>query len=338
MQALQKELNDAQRSMKRYQKLRWLCRWQAITSLCDSLESVLVLLGAANDDGDDLDLTLYTKLRTFKFVYCLYFLADILHRLSRLSKVFQHKFVDVSSIGSVIRTGVTSLQLMFITDSTNMNAHTFNDDAGYHILLDFGPDEGFLKRLPSKICGSKYHDMDMVRDRLGRDLKEVLAFQRYFTEPVIVALEVRFVDNNLMGYFKILSPANMPAKQVGLKSWDVIELQSIVEHYGFDCVIGSKPFHAIVDVVTVKREFLTFKIQVTSEWQKKPFHELWTMVSWNPTLQLKYSNLLVVEYISCVQCVSSAQCECAFSIQNCIKTKFCNWLQTKNLDLSCILH
>ena len=77
--------------------------------MCDSLESVLLLLGATNDDRADLDLTLYTKVRTFKFISCLYFLVDILHCLSRLSKVFQHKFVDVSSIGSIIKTKVTSL-------------------------------------------------------------------------------------------------------------------------------------------------------------------------------------------------------------------------------------
>ena len=96
--------------------------------MCDSLESVLLLLGAANDDGHDLDLTLYTKLHTFKFIYCLYFLANILHCLARLSKVFQHKFEDVSSIGSVIKTEVTSLRLMFITESTDLNAHTSKED------------------------------------------------------------------------------------------------------------------------------------------------------------------------------------------------------------------
>ena len=58
----------------------------------------------------------------------------------------------------------------------------------------------------------------------GRDLKEASAFQKNFTQAIIEALEVRFVNNNFMGSFKVLSPVNMPAKQVGLKSWNVTNL------------------------------------------------------------------------------------------------------------------
>ena len=56
------------------------------------------------------------------------------------------------------------------------------------------------------------------------------------------------------------------------------------------------------------------------------------MVSWNPTLQLKYSNLLAIADIARIQCVSTTQCERAFSVQNCIKTKFRNKLQTRSLE------
>ena len=65
---------------------------------------------------------------------------------------------------------------MFSTESTNLNVHTFNEDTRYHILPDFGPDEGFLKKLPSEICGSKYHDVELICNRLGRGLEEALAF------------------------------------------------------------------------------------------------------------------------------------------------------------------
>ena len=103
--------------------------------MCDSLENVLVLLGVANDNGDDLDLTLYTKLHTLKFIYSLYFLTDILYYLFKLSRAFQHKFVDVSNIGSVIRTKFTSLQIIFITKSTDLNVHTFNENMGIIFCL-----------------------------------------------------------------------------------------------------------------------------------------------------------------------------------------------------------
>ena len=334
LQNLQRELNDSEKSMKRYQKVRWLSRWQAITTLCDSLESVLVCFRTLNEDGctDEVALSLYTKLRNFKFIYCLYFLADILHSLSMLSRVFQYKFVDVSAVGSIIATEIAQLRMLFVTETADLNASTFNEETGYHILPDFGPDGGYMKRLSAEIRGARFHSVEMIRDRTGADLEEALSFQKFFAEAVIDALETRFGDNGVIGCFKILSPSNMPVKQVGLRSWGVTELETILSHFGVDRAIGSKVFPAMIDASAVKREFLAFKLQATTEWQDKTFRDLWTMVSWNPTLQLKYSNLLAIADIARIQCVSTAQCERAFSVQNCIKTKFRNRLQTRSLE------
>ena len=46
----------------------------------------------------------FAKLKQFKYIYILYFLADILHYLALLSKIFQNKFVDVTTIGTIVRT------------------------------------------------------------------------------------------------------------------------------------------------------------------------------------------------------------------------------------------
>ena len=42
LHAIQKELNDAYKTLKRFHKIRWLFRSEAISTLCDFLESVLV--------------------------------------------------------------------------------------------------------------------------------------------------------------------------------------------------------------------------------------------------------------------------------------------------------
>ena len=86
---LQKELNDAQKSLQRFHKIRWLFRYQAICTLCDSLESVLVFFRDYPRSKDEVTTPLlYFKLRTFKYIYVLYFLVDLLHSLSLLSMVF----------------------------------------------------------------------------------------------------------------------------------------------------------------------------------------------------------------------------------------------------------
>jgi hypothetical protein len=49
-------------------------------------------------------------------------------------------------------------------------------------------------------------------------------------------------------------------------------------------------------------------------------------------LQAWYLNLLIFEELAHVQCVFTARCERAFSVQNLIKTKVINRLDSKNLN------
>ena len=86
---LQEELYDAQKSLKKYQKIRWLSKWQSITTLCDTLENVLTYFRdiEMGDDGPS-DGSIFTRLRTFKNIYCFYILVDIKYSLSVLNRIF----------------------------------------------------------------------------------------------------------------------------------------------------------------------------------------------------------------------------------------------------------
>ena len=129
LQRLQSELSDTQKTLKRYQKIRWLSRWQAVTTLCDSLESVLTYYrDTPATTEDSAGQQTYLKLRSFKYIYCLYFLADILHLLSMLSRIFQHKFVDVTTVGSVVKTDITQIRMLFIEETQDLNVTPFNED------------------------------------------------------------------------------------------------------------------------------------------------------------------------------------------------------------------
>ena len=91
---------DSKKTIKRYHKIRWLSRWLAISSLYDSLEFVLIFF---QDDSDVVTKSVLKKLGQFKYIYIMYFLANILHSLAMLSKVFQLKFVNVTTVGSIVR-------------------------------------------------------------------------------------------------------------------------------------------------------------------------------------------------------------------------------------------
>ena len=56
------------------------------------------------------------------------------------------------------------------------------------------------------------------------------------------------------------------------------------------------------------------------------------MITWNHALQVWYPNLLVLAELAHVQCVSTVTCDRAYSVENLIKTKVRNRLDSKNLD------
>jgi len=118
--------------------------------------------------------------------------------------------VDVSCIGSLIKTKIAQIQMLFVDVSIDLNASTFNESIGFHILLDYGSPRGYMRRLQSEIHGCMYHGVEINKDRTEANLESAIAFQRSYAQNVYVALESCFVDNGIIGAFKILNPSNMP--------------------------------------------------------------------------------------------------------------------------------
>jgi hypothetical protein len=142
--------------------------------------------------------------------------------LSTLSKIFQRKLVDISSIGSIVKTEMVTIRMCFLVDSCDLNQDTFNPSTGFHIIPEFGSPGGYLRRLLSKIRGSKFHSIDMIRNASRTDLEAALNFQKLYIEAVCVALDARFAENDIIDSFKFFNPIHMPQRQIGLASWDVV--------------------------------------------------------------------------------------------------------------------
>jgi hypothetical protein len=68
------------------------------------------------------------------------------------------KFVNVIIVGIIVRIEVAQIRMMFIVDSCDLNAYVFNESSGYHILIDYGPHGGYLKRPQSEVRGSMFHN------------------------------------------------------------------------------------------------------------------------------------------------------------------------------------
>ena len=112
--------------VQKYHKICWLSRFQVVTTLCDSLEFVLVhLRDSYSSPGVDGTHVLYDKLREFKFIYVLYFLAYILQMFGKLSKIFQCKLVDISCLVSIVKNKIAFIKMYFLVDVCDLNQETF---------------------------------------------------------------------------------------------------------------------------------------------------------------------------------------------------------------------
>ena len=62
--------------------------------------------------------------------------------LLMLSRLFQNKFMDITTIGLVVKTDIAQIRMFFIDETPNLNSEIFNEQTGYHILPEFGHEGG----------------------------------------------------------------------------------------------------------------------------------------------------------------------------------------------------
>ena len=129
------------------------------------------------------------------------------------------KFVDVTTVESIVHTEVAQICMMSILKSCYLNVDVFNESTGYHVLPNDGPHGGYLKRLQSEVSNSIFHSFQMTRSRHGIDFEGALMFQKIYAQVVCSALNARFCDVDLISCFKILNPNTiMFSWQVGLQN------------------------------------------------------------------------------------------------------------------------
>jgi hypothetical protein len=89
-------------------------RFQAISIFYYSLKSVLAYFrNMPRKKIDGIAAFTLEKLKTFKYIYQMYFLANLLYNLVVLLKISQNKYVDVTNIGSFINIKVESICTLY---------------------------------------------------------------------------------------------------------------------------------------------------------------------------------------------------------------------------------
>ena len=111
----------------------------------------------------------------FKYIYVLYFFwyfACFIH----ITIYVHNKFVNITTIGSVIKTNIVQIHMLFNEEIIHLNNITFNEQTWYHIFLKFDNEGGYLKMLSNEIRRGDYHEIELIWNKTRQDLMDVVAF------------------------------------------------------------------------------------------------------------------------------------------------------------------
>lgn len=77
-----------------------------------------------------------------------------------------------------------------------------------------------------------------------------------------------------MTTFKTLDPFYMQSRQVGLANWGVVDLEFLCGSSEIEREIGGINIFILINFIVIKRKFLTFKLQATTNWLDKKFKDV----------------------------------------------------------------
>ena len=179
----------------------------------------------------DNDQQLYNDLRIFKVIFCIYLLADVLHELNILNKIFQIENVDLSQLGAQIELTTCSLTRMFL------DAENFGVDSKYvKIFMDVAQDGTIKYRDKTGTIHSQslfFQEIPNCGDSRGSfDACKELAQE--YVQVVIDALHVRFPDMRVFNATKIFSPISYPMELPLLYRNAQLWLQILLNHFSVE--------------------------------------------------------------------------------------------------------
>ncbi|KAI5071611.1 hypothetical protein GOP47_0013862 [Adiantum capillus-veneris] len=293
LQDLQEELDCDVVKMQRIFEIRWLSRHACLAKVCKSMDALLVALYK-----DRIDL--YSMLCTFECMYAIHFLADILEKMSELSKRFQKDHVDVTTVHGIVQSTILCIKDEYLEERTlDLNASQ-RGVGNYPIIPEYGPEKGHLHDLRCSLRGHVFFSQKVMRDADGSDMMHALDFQ--------------------FSYARRLACTTSYA-------W-----KTIVAFYGVEITVNNTKYPPLINGDAFKDEFRKFKRQAGIDFAKMSLIEVASLLANNDTWKDMYPNVLKVAQVALVQCCSIAICERGFSARTKIKTKWRNRMETEILD------
>ncbi|MCO5594034.1 hypothetical protein L7F22_048053 [Adiantum nelumboides] len=99
-------------------------------------------------------------------------------QMSRIHKIFQSTFVDITVVVGLIEAEIRLITTQFIDlPIVDVNAFLL-DGLDYPIIQDYGPRNGQVVALRASMHGNMYRSVEVERKKSGKDLDDAIVFQK----------------------------------------------------------------------------------------------------------------------------------------------------------------
>ena len=300
-------LQDPTIQYKEIHSVRWFSMYAALEALYRTWPSLATYMESEVEKcNDSFAKGVLKKISTYTFIATLYFLMDVIPKLTQLSLFFQKENIDLA----MLRPSVDSLvqQLVWLKSNNGPFLAEFMAAAGEK-LIDFK--------------GIKVIDSSVMR-------KQFMNVKESFISSLVQEIERRFpaVATDIVSNISVLSLRGLLFLAPDDRKTDGhSQIETLISHYG-QASSSEPPF---VDPEKVKLEWEACKALVVQ--QQYPCHTVistWKLLAGShPDV---FPNLVKLSMLAILVPLQTATVERGFSVQNDIKVASRNRLSSERLD------
>ncbi|MCO5578402.1 hypothetical protein L7F22_032243 [Adiantum nelumboides] len=318
-QNLLEEMNIQVLEVLQIHDVRWLARGNVMKRLTKLMPGILSFwkTGAR---------AWYDKLRIYKVLFSIYMLADILHDMDMLNKVFQKETADVTSFSTSIEVTLSSLRRKLLSPSfakDTLYLKDFMDSTKEGVLMHTNEaGEEYVHHLVYACMPGKDKD-GIPYDFEGGSVDACIAMAKQFVQKTIECINERFPDMYFFNATKLFNPQFYARDDKEREEKCVLWLSRLLDLLGGHVVDGDacrKEFKAFVDVLYYGCEGMNFR-------------DAWRIFSCTQHWHETFPNLMKLWQILLVLPISSVPCERGFSKQNIIKNDRRQSLRVHTLEM-----
>lgn len=288
--------------------IRWLrSKNRAAVAVINNMPCLIIHLENIASSNTDTKLSSQAKgylktLKSERFVKFLLLFQDITTILSRLSELFQRRFLTAAKIKCSLNATNEKLKRMLAENGPALKAYE--------------------KEMCIKNNEISYRDMNLNRNVYQLSLFE--EDRRALLQNLLDALEERFNElksDSVLGNIDIFDPLNI-GEGAEEESYGEEELKTLVENL---------PQNLSIDSNAVMNEYIDYKIWSRSK-QKLSCETVWQRFLAESTNSNEYTNLCKLLNFILILPFSTAECERGFSQLNLIKNDVRNRLSTDTVN------